>query len=427
MMAYQSFSRYAWTLLTPLLFLTMGCVKDDTPQIEWVGINECWVSPLWGTNTPRFVRQSDGTVWVLGFEGKYPESETVIYRRDIKQGWSEANRIKGCYQPSVILLDEDENLHLLTNSQYAPVRHIRGKWDGDSLRLETIAEAKWVDDGRGWYLGAGIQNDQLYLAYISLDYDFWLSWKGLGDDTWAEPVLLYDGFVDSAGNYSMLYPRFHFSPDSAYIMASHTSDGSTFNFKDGVFLYSFGLNNPGQVTEEAVWAGRKGYDAYGFDMLINKDQNLVVAYASGHLHYGDVDSSIGQSGLYVGLGAINQAPRIWERSLITTERGFLSLSQDESGGLFAFLTNSTYKSGEFEVYQSKDGGHSWQINQGQSNPNLNDSIAVWAGMQELMLGASPVSRGDEFPIYFANLLPDTSAEGLKRYRLGYIEWQAQDE
>jgi len=427
MIAYHSFSRYAWVLLTPLLFLTMGCVKDDTPQIEWVGINECWVSPLWGTNTPRFVRQSDGTVWILGFEGDYPESETVIYRRDNKQGWSEANRIQGCYQPSVILLDEDENLHLLTNSQYAPVRHIKGVWDGDSLRLETIATAKWVDDGRGWYLGAGIVQDKVYVAYVSLDYDFWLTWKSLGEDTWAEPVLLYDGFVDPDGNHAMLYPRFYFSEESAYIMASHTSDGSTYNFKDGVYLYSFELKNPGQVTQEAVWAGRKGYGAYGFDMLINKDQDLVVAYASGRHYYGDVDSSIGQSGLYVGRRGIKQSPRRWQRSSLISEGGFLSLSQDESGGLFAFSTSATYKSGKFQVYQSKDYGYSWKLNQGQSNPNLSDSVAVWAGMQVLMLGASPISQGDEFPIYFANLLADTSAEGLKRYRLGYLEWQTQDE
>ncbi len=404
-----------------LCILSMfGCAKKEVPSVEWVGINECWVSPLWGTNAPRFVRQSDGTVWLLGFEGHYPASETVIYRRDVQTGWSEAGRISDCYQPSVILLDENENLHLLTNSQTDPTRHIRGVWTGDSLALETVAIGNWSDGGRGWYLGAGLRGNDLYMAYISLDYDFWLTWKTLDSKSWVEPVKLFDGFADPGGNYSMLYPRFTFSADSGYIMASHTSDGSTYNFKDGVYLYSFELNNPAAVSEETIWLGRKGYDAYGYDMIYGQNHQLVAAYASGRHIYGEIDSSLGPNGIFT---ATKQTGGPWTRRLIKSERGFLSLSQDEAGSLYAFATNAAYAEGNFTPYRSQDHGQSWEFVPELTPIEGLAYNAKWAGLQGLQLGAGTGGKGKGFPLFLTRLLPDTTEQGLQRYELGYIEWE----
>ena len=417
-------------LVNPMVFICLftlisiqDCQVHQTPVIEDIAINDCWVSPLWGTNTSRFVRQTDGTVWILGLEGKYPSTETVIYRRGNSSTWTEVKRIGGCYQPSVILLDDADNLHILVNSLTDPIKHYKGVWTSDSLHISLVAEADWDDGGRGWYLGAGIFENRIYLAFTSNDYDLWLTWKSLTEDTWSEPLRIFDGYVDPGGNHAMLYPRFVFSGETGYIMASHTSDGSTYNFKDGVFLYSFQLNDPGTVVEEAIWSGRKGYDGYGFDMILDHEGEVIVAYASGHHFYGEIDSSVGPDAIFT---TKRQSDNVWVRTKIRPQRGFLSLSKDDKGNLYAFTTKASYAEGLFIPYRSVDGGASWQEVDGIPTADDFSATTIWAGLQGLQLGSSAEDRGANFPIYLAALLPDTTALGLKRYQLRYTEWQVDE-
>ena len=301
--------RISALILSPVLFLVtcsqLGVHSEKqnkpilAPSFEKIASMENWGTPLWGEHAPKIVKDRNGIVYVLGQEGPYPGNDAIVYKRLPTGEWVEGARFKETYQPSIPFLDQENRLNVLTNSQTNGIRHYRSTDDQNLNQFVLIAEGNGhAEDPRGFYPGIGIRNDTLYMAYITNDYDFWLTWKCLEDSLWAPAILLYDGYADPKGNHAMLYPRFTFSQDTVYLLASHCSDGSTYNFKDAVYLYQFRPSNPQTFTLDPVYAPRKGYSAFGFNVSLGSDNEPVVIMTSGGHQYGPVDSTALPAGLY---------------------------------------------------------------------------------------------------------------------------------
>ena len=403
------FQRLIWVILIPV------CLPGQSFKVEKITSDSAWTSPLWGVNAPKIAVNKSGDIWVIGFKGNYPESEAMIFQKKSGTDWEKGYIFKGVYQPSMMFLDSDDILHIISNSQTKPIAQYRSADRANLNNFELVAQGNGQEDGRGWYVSVGISHDVLYMAYISLDYDLWLTWKSVNDSVWSPAQKLFDGFADPAGNHSLLYPKFYFDSGNGYILASHCSDGSTYNFKDKVFLIKFNLENPTEFISEIVYDGHKGYGAFGYDFLISSSGTLNCIYHAGAYFYGPKVSDYTKPGLY--LSQKETGSETWNMQALYPSIGNAAIFNFNSDPIYLLISaNDSIGINKTLLKTSEDNGKTWQtkidnlFEQGQS-PIFQ------------MVNPSNGSAMEKMIALYAFSYPNEAKTKLSDYELGIIEFE----
>ena len=358
---YKTYKKLLFLPLLSLTLITLQNCNKAAPQydLEKIITTECWSSPCWGYNAPKIVRNNDDVLWALNMEGSYPKSTAVLFRRDGSNNWAKGNSFDGIYQPGMMLLDSQGRVNIILNYQEEPVRHYRSKDEQNLKDFELISIGNGLADGRGWYIGAAIKDDIIYLSYITLDYDLWFTWKNVKDSVWCPAIKLYDGYPSSLGNHALLYPKIAFYNEQILIMSSHCSDGSVQNTYDKIVLHSIPVDHPVDFTQETVFEGDSGYYSFGFDMVI-MDKTVICAFLAGEHKYGPIVDDAVKSGLYVSSKPMDN--NVWMLNMVNDGPGCITLGVSQTNkSLYALVTEGSWFSENHSSLKKSDNlGATWQ-------------------------------------------------------------------
>lgn len=279
--------------------------SKDTLEItvEEIDTLHSWTSPLFGHHAPKMGMTKDGAFYVSKFSGDYPNGDVDILEKKDEGFWTIKKKLTGVYQPSLLFVDDEDHINILQNSQTEPVLHLRSKKSGQPSSFDTIAKGNGLSDGRGWYVGGGIYEKKIYMSYVTLSYDLFLTWKYIGDSVWNTPIVIHRGSIDpNIGNHSWTRPKFDFYGDYGYFVVNETSDGSVRNTYNAVVMVKFLLTNPLQFETEYIGKVPLGYTAFSTDFSISQKGQIVCVYQIGKKVYDSgKNEKAPEMGLYVGL------------------------------------------------------------------------------------------------------------------------------
>lgn len=347
-------------ILVGLMFF--GCSSSTvTSKIESIDFVKSWASPYWGYNAPKIVRNAQGELWTVSFMGKYGEEKAQILKRDISGQWQKGRMFDHLYQPSMLFLDNEGRLNYIQNSQHDSIMHFRSMDKENLNNFQLIAKGNGVNDGRGWYTGVGIHDSTMYLSYVTLQYDLFLTWKLVTDSTWHKAVLIAAGLVDTlTGNHSWLYPRFNFQNNKGYITVSSTVDGSKNNTYDKIRLATFSLSDPTEFTTEIVFDGTVGYSSYSYDAIITLNDKFVCGYNAGKYKYGEKKKEAISEGIYVSVKDINGTQ--WNQYQVDDHSGSVWLYEGPNGAIYALVVRGSWDmETNFLIKLSLDNGKTWKV------------------------------------------------------------------
>jgi hypothetical protein len=339
-----------------------GCsTVSITSKVETIDSVKAWASPYWGYNAPKIIRNDKGEIWTVSFMGKYGDEKAQILKRDISGKWQKGKMFDHLYQPSMLFLDNEGKLNYIQNSQHDSISHYRSMDIENLNNFQLIAKGNGVDDGRGWYTGVGIHGSTMYLSYVTLQYDLFLTWKQVTDTSWHKAILLAPGLVDTvSGNHSWLYPRFSFHNDKGYITVSSTIDGSKYNTYDKVRLVTFSLSNPTEFTSEIVFNGTVGYSSYSYDAIITKNDKIVCGFNANKYKYGEKKNNITPEGIYVSVKNISS--NVWDTYQVDDQSGSIWLYEGSKGAIYALVIRGSWDvETNFLIKKSIDNGKTWKI------------------------------------------------------------------
>ncbi len=367
-------------VLTTLIVLTGALLgakwETNSPgvRIETVAESTCWVSPCWGYNAPKIVRNSKGEEWAINFFGDYPVSKSQIMKRMPDGKWKAGRIFEGVYQPGMIFLDEEGRLNVIYNSQTDPEVQYRSTDEENLDNFELIAKGNGQPDGRGWYTGVGVHGTTVYLSYVTLNYNFYLTWKNVTDSIWHQPILLDKGNVDTVrGNHAWLYPRFYFHGKTGYISVSSSEDGSVHNTYNKVYVITFPLTDPSKYKVQLVYDGPLGYYTYCTDTIVLPDGTIICAFTAGRHSYGPVVNLGLPEGLYVSVKKAGS--RDWRAHMVDSHSGAISINYSRKGELYALMTLGNWQDTNTTLLKkSSNLGESWKTvnsNVFQSLTNIN--------------------------------------------------------
>jgi hypothetical protein len=355
-------------VLIPAILILIGHALLPEPAVEHppavtlelVDTALAWASPCWGYNAPKIVRNRAGEMWAVNFFGKYGGHEQARIVKRTKEGrWVRGAVFDSLYQPSMIFLDREGRLNYIQNSQTLPMRHYRSADEENLQNFSLVATGNGVPDGRGWYVGVAVRGDRMFLAYVTLAYDLFYTWKDVKDATWRPAVLVEQGLVDTArGNHSWLYPKFTFTETHGFIAVSSTVDGSKHNTYDKVCMASFPLESPEKFTKEVVYEGAVGYYSYCYDVLTTADGTVLCGFNAGRHKYGPVRDDVLPAGVYIAVRAPGETA--WQIRRIDEGDGGLALFHRTGEGLYALVTRGSWdKENHSLLKKSTDLGESW--------------------------------------------------------------------
>lgn len=404
-----------------------GSSVRATVTVELIDSVRSWCSPLWGHNAPKIVAGKNGEFWVALFSGDYPEARVEILKRSPQGRWERGKAFTGAYQPSLLFVDSEGRLNILQNSQTEPLIHMRSADDISLGAFDTVAQGNGQQDGRGWYVGAGIHNDTVFMSYITLSYDLFLTWKPLRAPSWAEPVLLHGGSVDTVkGNHSWTRSRIQFHSSRGYLVANETSDGSVKNSYNAVQLVTFDLADPRRFSTECVDRVPQGFGAYSSDFLVTSDGWLHVFVERSARLYDTPWTSDGEPGVFVASRPVSGGP--WSNRRVFDGLSDGSLAVDESGRVTAVRVSapSEHARGSWQVSRSDGHGDSWRLTDVAASPmSLRNPSHIqvvtaansWrpvvpAGLFEDAWGKNPGDKTSRYGVYFFQLTTaDTESKG----------------
>ena len=336
--------------------------KESQPavSIERVDTALAWASPCWGYNAPKIVRNASGEMWAVNFFGKYGGHERArILKRTTDGRWIKGAEFDSLYQPSMIFLDGQGRLNYVQNSQYLPIRHYRSTDNENLNNFALVATGNGIPDGRGWYVGVAVHDGRMYMAYVTLSYDLFYTWKDISSPAWHPAILVEPGVVDTAkGNHSWLYPRFVFTESHGFITTSSTVDGSKQNTYDKVCLVTFPIASPEQFSKEVVYDGAVGYYSYCYDVVATPDGTLMCGFNAGRYKYGQKRDDVLPAGLYVAMRKAGQAA--WAIHRVDEGDGGMALFWGPDDGLYALVTRGSWdKENHTLLKKSTDQGKTW--------------------------------------------------------------------
>lgn len=409
--------RGTFFIILSLLMQSCG-VQDNLIKIEKFEHVKSWTSPYWGYNAPKIVRNSKGELWTVIFQGKYGEQQAQIMKRDIDGVWHKGKIIKDIYQPCMLFIDTDGRLNYVLNAQYEPVSHYRSEDDDNLNNFSLVAKGNGTEDGRGWYAGVGINDSTMYLSYVTIEYDLYLTWKNVTDKQWHKAILLVKGLQDTiTGNHSWLYPRFNFKDGKGYITASSTVDGSKYNTYDKVQLVTFSLDNPAEFKTEIIFNGTVGYYSYSYDALITSHNKLICGHDAGRYKYGDKKKDVAPEGTYVSVKDLNESE--WKLYQVSNRYGGIALHEGEDGTIWALLTEGGWDTDNvMNLKKSVDDGKTWQTvnnNVLERYPEMKHSFFI-----QLIHKQSGSTLGKGIDGVFSNHTDIKQIDGVYDFDLLYI-------
>ena len=396
-----------------------GRAGDKFPLITTTVIDstDAWASPCWGYNAPKIVRNSLGEMWVVNWGGKYGGHERArILKRTAGGQWLRGAEFDSLYQPSMIFLDDEGRLNYVQNSQTLPIRHYRSTDNENLKNFSLVASGNGLADGRGWYVGVAVQGKRMYLAYVTLTYDLYFTWKGIEEPEWHKAILVEPGVVDTArGNHSWLYPRFTFFGERGYITASSTVDGSKQNTYDKVCMVSFPVKEPSRFEKEVVYDGAVGYYSYSYDTVITPDSLILCGFNAGRYKYGPTRPDILPAGLYVASRKVNQ--REWSVRPLDEGDGGLAFHLRPNDGIYAIVTRGSWdKENQTLLKKSTDGGQTWTTlsdNLMEGHPEFKHQFFA----QALRTSSGSVAEGDTLYTLLTNHASAKPVDGLYSFDL----------
>jgi len=356
-------------------------VTADTLKIsiEEIDTLHTWCSPLWGHHAPKIAVDAAGNDYVLKFSGSYPSAQVCLMERGIDGIWKTRKQFGGAYQPSLILIDDEGSINVIENSQSEPILHLRSSGSGQPSSFEVVSKGNGLGDGRGWYVGAGINRGTIYMSYITLSYDLHLTWKALPDTGWHKPVLVHSGSVDlKKGNHSWTRPKFGFYGDYGYFVVNETSDGSVKNSYNAVYCVRFLLNDPSKFETECIDSVPLGYGAFSSDFAISPIGGIVCVYGKGDsLYYSGEKERVPDKGSYVAIRRSSDSS--WKKVRVFDKSGEACIFFGQNGELcnFRLEAETPPRAGEKKIPEnpsrlqsgsmnakwkarvSHDGGTSW--------------------------------------------------------------------
>lgn len=196
--------------------------NKSNKNIEIVTTTACWVSPCWGYNASKIVRNSRGELWAINMYGSYPSASAQIYKRKTTGNWEAGRRSEIVFQGDPgyssfgydMILGKDGTLncaysagdhqygkrkeHALTSGLYLSVKHphdkewqqyqIHDKAGSVALHISDagelfaiVTEGEWltenrtllkksIDQGNTWT----IINDNLFSTRPDISHQFFL-------------------------------------------------------------------------------------------------------------------------------------------------------------------------------------------------------------------------------------------------------------
>ena len=398
-------------------------------EVELVDSVNCWCSPLWGHNAPKIVEGMNGEAYVALFSGEYPEANVQILKRTIGGVWERGRTFRGAYQPSLLFVDGEGFLNVIQNSQTKPLVHFRSTDKKNLENFETVAEGNGQEDGRGWYVGAGVRGDTVYMAYITLSYDLFLTWKHVSASRWNTAVLIHKGSVDAVkGNHSWTRPRLQFSGDTGIFVVNETSDGSVKNSYNAVQLVTFTLSDPRRFTTECIVRVPQGFGAYSSDLAVTQDGWMHCVIERNPRIYDSPFTLDGETGVFVYSRPVGGTTWTASRTFAAVSDGGLFLheggtvtalrvvkSAPPDDGIRKDLSNRS-DPGSWEAVQSRDHGVTWSTPPGSSS----HIVLTNPSHIQLMTGASSWSGKHGTQGIFEDNRGSLPGTKLSRYGLYYF-------
>jgi hypothetical protein len=392
-------------------------------EVELIDSVSSWCSPLWGHNAPKVVAGIHREVYVALYSGEYPEASVQILKRSADGNWERGTTLQGAYQPSLLFVDSGGRLNIIQNSQSGPMLHLRSA-DSTNLRaFDLVARGNGQPDGKGWYVGAGIQNDTVYLSYVTLAYDLFLTWKPVKSQAWAPPVLLHAGLVDAInGNHAWTRPRFQFHGGRGYLVVNETSDGSVKNTYNAVHLVTFDLSDPRRFSSECIDRVAQGFGSYSSDFLCTADGWFHCLVGRAGRLYDTPSTGDTDAGVYVA--SRHTTGISWGFTKVFEGRSDGSLVVEKTGLVTAlrFSPAPDRAGAAWEACRSDDHGKSWLRVELARNPARflkpshgqvltgasGGAVEAPAGVFEDDLGKLPSGKGSRFGVYYFHVVPTES-------------------
>lgn len=361
-MSFHHFHHLFATIASVLVAfaLTTGCSSGDLNlKMETITQAETWASPMWGYHTPKIVRNNSGECWTIVMNGSYPDADMQIFKRTLEGNWVAGYKFEDHYQPGMLFLDSSDRLNVILNAQDRPIEHWRSTDQENRDNFELVAKGNGLPDGRGWYVGVGVRDDRVMMAYITLEYEAYFTHKLVLDTSWAPAILIHEGYPDPKGNHSLLYTGFEYTPEHTFIYGSYCVDGSVHNTYRDIVLKRFPNGHPEAIESETVFAGDSGYYAYAYDIIADpKLDRVYIAHSAGIHSYGKVVPDVPEEGLYVSHGRFGEQ---WTLSKVMSGKGCLTLHLDrDSGHLYALCSSGGWDEvNVLHMFRSEDEGHTW--------------------------------------------------------------------
>jgi hypothetical protein len=390
--------------------------------IEEIDTLRSWTSPLFGHHAPKMGIMKNGAQVVAKFSGSYPSAEVDVMGRESNGLWNTKTKFTGVYAPSLLLVDEDNHINILQNSQTEPILHLRSTEKGQLSIFDTIAKGNGLSDGRGWYLGAGISGKKIYMSYVTLSYDLFLTWKNIGDSNWNTPIVIHRGSIDPIiGNHSWTRPKFDFYGDYGYFVVNETSDGSVRNTYNAVVFVKFLLSNPSQFKIEYINKVSLGYTAFSTDFSISPNGQIACVYQIGKKVYDSgKNEKQPEEGLYIGLRNTDESKwksiRLFEDSregaIIFGQKNSLCVLQMYSRGYDEKI--DSHQVGAISIWKAKishDGGNVW------SNVAIREGNIKLVNPTHLELTKSKQNRFGQAIGLFDDLINSDKVNNLRFFRL----------
>lgn len=394
-------------------------------SVEQIDTLQSWTSPLFGHHAHKMVTIDDTSLVAIQFMGPYPIADNVLVKRTERGQWEPLARITGTYTPGVLLSDVDGGVNLFCNSQTEPIKHYRMSRE-HRTRIDTVAVGNGLEDGRGWYIGAGMTGDTVFMAYVTLTYDLFLTWKRVHEARWNSPILIHRGTVDAViGNHSWTRPYFAFHDGMGYFIVNETSDGSVRNTYNGVVLVSFPVERPSDFSTEFVDEVPLGYTSFNTDFSISSDGDLVVVYSRGSQVYesGKMHTRP-EPGIYCAVRTLGSPT--WNRSRIFDDHREGSIIMNDRTGIdivqllpTAIIDSLSGKPLRWRASRSIDHGVHW------------DAIPIeyhgqsFSGSTHLEIGIRQMNGSSVTWGMFDDLIRTDTRTGLRDYRLYAVKFERQ--
>lgn len=256
---------------------------QDLHPVE-VARGHSWVSPYWGYSTPKIVCDGEA-FYTAGLWGDAPETASgMVYKYDGKR-WIEGARLPNIYQPATLLLDSMGRLIIIHNMQEKPVVILRAREKGNANDFDSLPPPP--DMANGYYLGAAIRGELVYLAYSTIpSYSMFLAQLDLETLKWTPSALLSKGQTETVPKIAWTYPILVPDGNGLHIAVSNCPDGGDGNTYNKVWYLNIPAGSNAPAISELVAETPIGHNSYAMDTSVDNEGDVHILHMWNSRKYG---------------------------------------------------------------------------------------------------------------------------------------------